>query len=49
MTDKKQRRVTVERSFQNLVFLNNLNIRKDYYEPQQFALKPSSENDTSYF
>ena len=47
MTDKKQRRVTVERIFYFLVFLNNLNIRKGYYKPQQFALKPSTENDTS--
>ena len=29
-----------------LVFLNFLNIRKDYYRLQQFALKPPNKNDT---
>ena len=36
----------VKRSFLYLVFLNFLNIRKDYYRLQQFALKPPNENDT---
>ena len=45
-TSKKQTRTTVERSFFNLVLLNFLNIRKGYYKPQQFALKPPTENET---
>ena len=48
-TSKKQTRVTVKRSFFNLVFLNLLNIRKDYHKPQQFALKPPPENDAVSF
>ena len=28
------------------VLLNFLNIRKDYYKPQQFPLKPPTGNDT---
>ena len=39
----------VERSFFNLVFLNFLNIRKDYNKPQQFPSKPSTKNDTANF
>ena len=35
----KYTRATFERSLFNLVFLNFLNIRKDFYKPQQFALK----------
>ena len=46
MTSKKLTRATIERSFFNLVFLNSLNIRKHYYKPQQFCLKPTTENDT---
>ena len=46
---KKHTRATVERSFFNLVFLNFLNIRKDYYKLQQFPLKPPTENDTVSF
>ena len=45
-TSKKQTRKTVERRFLNLIFLNFLNVRKDYQIPQQFALKPPAENDT---
>ena len=33
-TSKKHTRAAVKRSFFNLVFLNFLNIRKDYYKPQ---------------
>ena len=32
-----------------MVFLNFLNIRKDYYKPQQFVQKPPTENDTVSF
>ena len=39
----------VERSFFNLVFLNFLNITKDYYKPQQFPLKLPTENDKVSF
>ena len=46
---KKQARETDERSFFNLIFLKFLNIRKDYYIPQQFALKSPAENDTVCF
>ena len=45
MTSKTQTRATVEIK----IFLNFLNIRKDYYKPQQFALKPPTENDTVSF
>ena len=48
-TSKKQTRASVERSFFNLVFLNFLNIRKDYYKPQQFPLKPPTDNGTVSF
>ena len=51
-TSKKYVRATVERIFFNLVFLHLLNIflhllniRKDYCKPQQFSLKPPTEND----
>ena len=40
-TSKKHTRATVERSFLKLVFLDFLNIRKDYYKPQQYPLKAS--------
>ena len=40
MTIKKHKRATVERNLLKLVFLNFLNIRKDYYEPQQYPWKP---------
>ena len=43
---KKQTRKTVERRFFNVIFLNFLNVRKDYQIPQQFALKAPAENDT---
>ena len=46
---KKQTRAMVERSFFNLVFSNFLNVRKDYYKSEQFALKPPMENDTVSF
>ena len=49
MASKKQTRATVERRFFNLVFFSFLNIRKDYYKPQEFALKPLTENDTGSF
>ena len=48
-TSNKQTRAMLEMSFFNLVFLNFLNVRKDYYKPQQFALKPPTENDTISF
>ena len=48
-TRKKHKRATVAKSFFNLVFLSFLNIRKDYYKPQQFPLKPPTENDTVSF
>ena len=47
-TSKKHTRATVERSFFNLVLLNLLNIRKDYYKPQEFPLK-HIKNDTVNF
>ena len=34
MTSEKHTKATVKRSFMKLVFLNFLDIRKDYYEPQ---------------
>ena len=46
MTNKKLTSAMIERSFFNLVFLNSLNIGKHYYKPQQFCLKPTTENDT---
>ena len=46
---KKHTRATVERSFLKLVFLNFLNIRKDYHKLQQYSLKPPTENDTVSF
>ena len=46
MTCKKDARATVEIIFFNSVFLHLLNIRKDYCKPQQFPLKPPTENDT---
>ena len=46
MASKKHTRPTVERSFLKLVFLNLLNITKDYYNPQKYPLKPPTENDT---
>ena len=46
---KKHTRATVQRRFLRLVFLNFLNIRKDYYKPQQYPLKPPTENDTVSF
>ena len=49
MTSKKQTGGTVGNSFLNLVFLNFLNVRKDYYKPQQFDLKSPAENDTVSF
>ena len=49
MKNKKSTRATVESSFFKLVFLNFLIIRKDYYKPQQFPLKPATENDTVNF
>ena len=39
-SSKKQTRATVERSFLEFVFLNFLNMRKDYYKPQRYHLKP---------
>ena len=48
-TSKKRTSATVEKSFFNLVSLNRLNIRKEYYKPQQFALNPPTENDTVSF
>ena len=48
-TGKMQARETDERSFFDLVFLKFWNIRKDYYIPQQFALKSPTENDTVSF
>ena len=48
-TSNKQTTATLEMSFFNLVFLNFLNVRKDYYKPQQFALMPPTENDTVSF
>ena len=39
----------IERIFFNLVFLNFLDIRKVYYKPQQFSLKPPTKNDTVSF
>ena len=46
MTSKKHTRATTERSLLKLVFLDFLYIRKDYYKPQQYPLKPPTENDT---
>ena len=48
-TRKKHKRATVANGFFNLAFLSFLNIRKDYYKPQQFPLKPPTENDTVSF
>ena len=48
-TSEKHTRTTVERSFFNFVFLNFLNIRKEYYKLQQFALEPPTQNDTVSF
>ena len=39
-TSKKHTKTTVERSFLKQVFLNFTNIRKDYFKPQQYHLKP---------
>ena len=36
-------------SFSKFVFLNFLNIRKDYYKSQQHPLKPPTKNDTVSF
>ena len=49
MTSKKHTRATAERSLIKLVFLDFLYIRKDYYKPQQYPLKPPTENDTVSF
>ena len=49
MTGKKHTSATVERSVLKLVFLNFLNSRKDNYKPQQYRLKPPTENDTTGF
>ena len=49
MTGKKHTSATVERSVLKLVFLNFLSSRKDCYKPQQYRLKPPTENDTISF
>ena len=46
MPSKKHIRATCLKEFFNVIFSNFLNIRKDYYKPQQFCLKPTTENDT---
>ena len=48
-TSKKHTRATTERSFLKLVFLNFLTIRKNYYKPQQYCLRPPTEIDTVSF
>ena len=40
---KKLTRATIERSFIKFVFSDFLNIRKNYYKPQQYPLKPHTE------
>ena len=40
MTNMKHSRATVAKSFLKSVFLNFLSIRKDYYKPQHYPLKP---------
>ena len=49
MTSKEYERATVEKIVLKLVFLSFLNIRKRYYKPQQYLLKPPTENDTVSF
>ena len=49
MTSKKDTRATVERSYLKQVFLNFMNIRKNYFKPQQYPLKsPTQINAVSF-
>ena len=49
MAGKKHTNAAAERSVLKSVFLNFLNSRKDYNKPQQYRLKPPTENDTVSF
>ena len=49
MTSKKHTTATVERSFLKQVFLNFMNIRKDYFKPHQYPLKPPTQINTVSF
>ena len=48
MTSKKHKRATVERNFFNIIF-KFLKQQKRFLLPQQFPLKPPTENDTVSF
>ena len=48
-TGKKHTRATVENNFFKILFLNFLNIRKDYCKPQLSPLKGTTENITVSF